>query len=209
MRSHPARSHDPVPVPASGPFDLGQIPSEGLPRPQNCPPQPAAWVAQGRSPPAPPCPMCHPARHRGAQCTFFFALLLPFRLRPQGFCLIVPKGPLPVPQDNQLLRAAVPVRGALVRQLLVRVLLLTVAAHVVPPLPATPLDGAFERQCPHTLLACCKHSKLTKKPVCARNRLRMCPPPPLSATHTEDRAGFPAKSTARAVDVAECRWNAM
>ena len=36
-RSPPARSPDPVPLPASGPFDPSQIPSEGPPRPRNHP----------------------------------------------------------------------------------------------------------------------------------------------------------------------------
>ena len=117
----------------------------------------------------------------------FLGLLLPFRLRPPGFSLIVPKGPLPLPKDNQLLRAPVPLRGALVKQLVVQVLMLAVAAHVVPPLPAATLDGALNRHCLHALLAGCPHAKLTNNPVCARNRLRLWPPP-LYAPHAEDTA---------------------
>ena len=49
-----ARSLDLVPLPTSGPSAPGQIPSEGLPRPRNCPPpQPGAWTAQRRPPPFP------------------------------------------------------------------------------------------------------------------------------------------------------------
>ena len=129
--------------------------------------------------------------------SIFFALLLPFWLRPPGFSLVVPKSPLPLLQHNELFRPQVPLRGALVGQPVVRMLLLTVAVHVVPPLPAAPLDRAFNRQCLHTLLACCPHAELTKKFVGAGNRLLLCPPPPLYATNTEDTAGSPAKSTAR------------
>ena len=45
-----------------------------------------------------------------------------------------PKKPPPLPQDNNLLRALVPLRCALVSHPEVWVLLLTVAAHVVPHL---------------------------------------------------------------------------
>ena len=168
-RTPRARSPDLVPLPASGPFDPGLIPSEGPLRPPNCPPQHAALGGEGTVPTSSPLSPCRASR---SAVGIFLCLCFVHRLRPPGFSLIVPQGPLPLPKDNQLLRAPVPFRGALVRQLVVRVLLLTVALN---------------RQCLHTLLAGCPHAELTEKSVCARNRQRMWLPP-LYATHTEDTA---------------------
>ena len=205
LRSPPARSPDRVPLPASGPFDPGLIPSEGPPRPRSHPPQPVAWAAQGRSPLPPPVTL-QGIPERSAH---FFALLLPFRLRPPGFSLIVPKSPLPLPQDNQLLRAPVPLRGALVRQLVVRVLLRAVAAHVVPPLRAATLDRALNRHCVHALLAGCPHAKLTKKNPFAQETGCACGSPPLTRRMRRTQPGSPQKPQQGGWGVSECRWNAM
>ena len=92
-RSPPARSANPVPLRASGPFDPGLIPSEGPLRHRNRPTQPVARAAQGRSPLPPP---CHPAGHPGAQCAFFcaFASFPAASTRIFSYC---PKRPPPPP----------------------------------------------------------------------------------------------------------------
>ena len=74
--------------------------------------------------------------------------------------------------------------------------LLTMAAHVVPPLPAAPLDSAFKRHGLYIVLACCPHAHLTKKPICATNRLRLRLIS-IYAGHSEDAAEIPAKPTTK------------
>ena len=55
-------------------------------------------------------------------------------------------------------------------------MLLRVAAHVMPPLPAETLDWAFDTESLHALLACCTHAKDTKKPSSAKKILRLRTP---------------------------------
>ena len=79
-------------------------------------------------------------------------------------------------------------------------LLLTAAAHVVPPLPVAPLDKALNRQGLHTLLVCCLHANLQKNPLAQETGYACATPPPLYPAHTEDVAGIPTKPTARGED---------
>ena len=115
----------------------------------------------------------------------------------RDFLLLSQKSPfpLPLPLDNNLLRAPVPLRCALVSHLEVRVVLLTVAVHVAPPLPAAPLGWAFNKHSLHTLLVCCPHAEL-KKPHLRKKRAVPAPPPPNPA-RPEDAARIPTKPTAR------------
>ena len=95
-RSLPAQSPDPVPLPASGPFDPGLIHLKGR--------RGLGFVLLnpplGRRRDTPP--LLPPVTLQGIleRSGHFFALLLPFWLRLPGFSLIVPKGRLPLPQDN-------------------------------------------------------------------------------------------------------------
>ena len=183
-RSLRARSPDHVPLPASGPFDPGPIPSVGPPRPWNRLPQPVAWAAQGGSPLP---PACHPAGHPGAKCAFICASAS-FPAASTGIFSYCPNRP-PTPPPGQ---SAPPGPSPIARRARQaaggRVLLLAVAAHVAPPLPAAPVDGALNRQCLQALLAGCPHAELTKNHVCARKRLRLWLLH-LCATHTEDTTG--------------------
>ena len=104
-RSPPARSPDLVPLPASGPFDPGLIPSEGPPRPRNRPPQPVAWAAQGRSPLPPP---CHPAGHPGAHCAFF-CTSASFPAASTGIFSCCPKRPPPPPPGQSAPPGPIPI----------------------------------------------------------------------------------------------------
>ena len=96
-RSHPAQSPDPVPLSASGPFDLGQMPSEGLPRPQNCLPQPAAWAVQGRPPPLLPPVPCVTLQGIAKRSAHFFCASASFPAASTGICSYCPKRPPPPP----------------------------------------------------------------------------------------------------------------
>ena len=77
---------------------------------------------------------------------------------------------------------------------------LKLAAIVATPLPAAPLEGAFNMHGLHTLLACRSHAEVTRKPVCAKNGLPLRPRPHY-LEHPEDATGIPKKPTIRGVGV--------
>ena len=155
---------------------------------------------RGRRSPPPPPPPLPPVLGVALQgiadrsALFFCALLLPFQLRPPGFPLMVPKSPLPFPKDSNHLRALGPLRCALIIHTELRVLLLTVAAHFVPPLPN--LTGhSTGRACTPYLLAA-RMLDLQKTPFAQETGCACAPPPPYPA-HLEDATGVPTKPTAR------------
>ena len=138
--SHHVQSLNPVPLPASSPSVLRHIPSKRLPGPETrllFRPT-LGWRKDSHTHTPPPCPTYRLARHCGWWCPFFCACAS-FPAASTGITSCCPKPPV-LPNYNNLLRARVPLRCAHVSHLQVWVVLLTLAAHVAPPLPATPLD---------------------------------------------------------------------
>ena len=184
-RSPPARSPHPAPLPASGPFDPGLIPSEGPPRPRNRPPQPVAWAAQGRFPFP---PRWRPAGHPGAQCAFFLPLCFLSGYVHRDFLLLSQKAPSPSPRtissSGPRSHCAVPSSGSWWSGCCCSQWRRMLCRRCQPQ----PWTGHSTGSACTPCLRAARMLNLPKKPVCARNRLCLWLPH-LYATHAVDTAG--------------------